>query len=307
MPRNTSLTLRFVSGPLQGGEYPLRPDREITIGRQASLDIVFAEDMVSRKHTRIATTGGEVTIEDLGSTNGTFVNGQKIKRKRLKEGDRVLVGISLLRVVAASGEPPSDEEVRKDLSRRESRAQSAGRMAGSLAEFPLPDLLQLLGTGRKTGALRVDGPGGPGVGGAIHVKAGAIVDATLDDLAECPARKALFRMLVWDGTFELGPADPEAREALDESTEALLLDGLREVDELARIAPRLPGEDERLAIAAPLEASLRDLAPDELDVLQAVHNLSDVGAIIDRISTTDYEAWKSLVSLVEQGYVVRRK
>ena len=62
--------------------------------------MVLVEDMVSRKHARIAMQGDQIWIEDLGSTNGTFVNGEKIKRARLKEGDRVLIGTSILKVIA---------------------------------------------------------------------------------------------------------------------------------------------------------------------------------------------------------------
>src|SRR5262249_32272158 len=78
-------------------------DREIIIGRSSDLDMVLVEDMVSRKHAKISTQGGAITIQDLGSTNGTFVNGEKIKKVRLKEGDRILIGTSIIKLVAADG------------------------------------------------------------------------------------------------------------------------------------------------------------------------------------------------------------
>src|SRR2546428_14083542 len=84
--------LRFISGKYQGGEFPLHPDREIVVGRSSDLDMVLVEDMVSRKHAKIAMSGDQVFIQDLGSTNGTFVNGEKVKRTRLKEGDRFTIG-----------------------------------------------------------------------------------------------------------------------------------------------------------------------------------------------------------------------
>ncbi len=84
--------LRFISGKYQGGEFPLPPEREIVIGRSSDLDMVLVEDMVSRKHAKISTTNGQIIIMDLGSTNGTFVNGKQIDVARLSEGDRLQLG-----------------------------------------------------------------------------------------------------------------------------------------------------------------------------------------------------------------------
>lgn len=302
--RKPQLALRFISGKYQGGEFPLRPDRDVRIGRQSDLEMVLIEDMVSRRHAKISTRGGEIVIEDLGSTNGTFVNGQKVQSATIKEGDRVLVGTSLLRIVRASGDARSDAEVREDLAGRGRRAGDKGRFSGNLAEVPLPDLLQLLATGKKSGALRIDGPV---AGGAVHITNGRIAHAELDGVEGGPGRKALFRMLGWtDGTFELQPAAEGVPASMDEGTEALLLDAMREIDELRRIADSLPAEDESVAIAQPLEAPLRELTPEDLDALQAAHNVGQVGAIVDRTPLTDYESWKALVSLIERGYLARQ-
>src|SRR5213075_3320836 len=96
--------LRFISGKYQGGEFPLRPNREIIIGRSSELDMVLVEDMVSRKHAKITTDDKAVTIQDLGSTNGTFVNGEKVRKVELKDGDRILIGTSIIKLVFVDGE-----------------------------------------------------------------------------------------------------------------------------------------------------------------------------------------------------------
>ena len=97
--------LRFISGKYQGGEYPLQDSGELVIGRSSELDMVLIEDMVSRKHAKISLAPGQIAIADLGSTNGTFVNGEKIKKARLKEGDRILIGTSILKLVGAGRLP----------------------------------------------------------------------------------------------------------------------------------------------------------------------------------------------------------
>src|SRR5882757_8278844 len=108
---DTRFGLRFISGKYQGGEYALAEGQEIVIGRSSELDMVLVEEMVSRKHARIALNDGVISIADLGSTNGTFVNGEKVDQGTLKEGDRVLIGTNILKVVAA----PQDAEARANM------------------------------------------------------------------------------------------------------------------------------------------------------------------------------------------------
>lgn len=64
-----------------------------TIGRTARADFIVDAALVSRIHCRLtAGSSNELVVEDLGSTNGTRVNGKKVKRAELKTGDRLTVG-----------------------------------------------------------------------------------------------------------------------------------------------------------------------------------------------------------------------
>jgi pSer/pThr/pTyr-binding forkhead associated (FHA) protein/tetratricopeptide (TPR) repeat protein len=63
-----------------------------TLGRQSANDIPLREDLASRQHARIIPSGRSFIIEDLRSANGTFVNGQKIQRRLLSDGDRIRIG-----------------------------------------------------------------------------------------------------------------------------------------------------------------------------------------------------------------------
>src|SRR5690606_34521176 len=91
--RTTSmaLALRFISGKYQGGEFPLVEGKELFVGRSSELDMVLVEEMVSRKHARMVLRGSRLELEDLGSTNGTFVNGEKIDKTTVGRGDRILI------------------------------------------------------------------------------------------------------------------------------------------------------------------------------------------------------------------------
>jgi pSer/pThr/pTyr-binding forkhead associated (FHA) protein len=71
---------------------------EIIIGRDASNDIQIDNMAVSREHAKIVTGPDYYFIEDLNSTNGTFVNGKKIKKKFLKEDDEISIGKHALQI-----------------------------------------------------------------------------------------------------------------------------------------------------------------------------------------------------------------
>ena len=302
-------TLRFISGKYQGGEFPLRPNREIVIGRSSDLDMVLVEDMVSRKHAKIVTDGRSVSIQDLGSTNGTFVNGEKVRSMQLKDGDRILVGTSIIKLVATSGEARapaaslSEIEARSKMQVTASRRVTPKSMSGNIEEIPLPDLLQLLSTSRKSGVLVLRSEWGTG---RLHLRKGQIYFANIDESFDVSPRKAMFRMLTWNqGLFELEPPDErQVMEELQDSTEALLMEGMRQLDEFRELSPKLPPLAAEVSVPTPLGPRLRDLSPDHLDVIQIALGGATVQAILDQSRQTDLDTAMAMLSLLERGYLV---
>jgi pSer/pThr/pTyr-binding forkhead associated (FHA) protein len=70
-----------------------------TIGRAPRADFIVDAALVSRLHCRVTATSKDILeLEDLESTNGTFVNGRKVSRTELKEGDEIGVGRVKIRV-----------------------------------------------------------------------------------------------------------------------------------------------------------------------------------------------------------------
>ena len=304
-----AFALRFISGKYQGGEYPLGENGELVIGRSSDLDMVLIEDMVSRKHAKISLLPGQITIADLGSTNGTFVNGEKVKRARLKEGDRILIGTSILKLVSmtrAAGAPVIDAKTAQQNLERTAAAQekkSGGRTAvqGRLEEVPLVDLLQLLSTSKKTGAIVIKGYRG----GRVHLRSGKVVSAVIDADPTLAPKKALFRMVTWtQGGFEFVPHEgemPAMPSEIAEGTEQLVMEAMHQSDELTR--GNLPLPTAAIGIAMPLVPKLRDLPPDELELVQLVHNYGVVQAVLDRASGSDLEVSQKLLALIQRGYL----
>ena len=78
-----------------GSVHPLSRDRTI-IGRLAESDVVVADPGVSRRHAEVRRENGRFVISDLGSTNGTLVNGASIGERTLEQGDRISIGRTVL-------------------------------------------------------------------------------------------------------------------------------------------------------------------------------------------------------------------
>lgn len=92
MQENESFRLVMRRGPQPNQVYELNKD-VITLGRDITNDIVINDPEVSRHHLRITRDANGFTIDDLGSTNGTFINGQRITApKSLSNGDMVGLG-----------------------------------------------------------------------------------------------------------------------------------------------------------------------------------------------------------------------
>lgn len=89
-----SAQFQFVmrTGPTPGTVYPLEGDL-LTLGRDAGNSIAINDAEISRRHARLTFQGGKYVLEDLGSTNGTYVNGQRLGGPHvLKPGDVISFG-----------------------------------------------------------------------------------------------------------------------------------------------------------------------------------------------------------------------
>ncbi len=91
--------LVVIYGPELGKRAPLS-QATFEIGRSSRSDLPIDQESISRHHARITFDGGRHLIEDLGSTNGTFVNDINVKRQHLKDGDQVKLGRSILKYMS---------------------------------------------------------------------------------------------------------------------------------------------------------------------------------------------------------------
>jgi len=294
--------MRFISGKYQGGEFPLPASSEIVVGRSSDLDMVLVEDMVSRRHAKISVNGDTVTIQDLGSTNGTFVNGERVERMQLTDGDRVLIGTSIIKLVTTDGPPAPTAQPRKKLEevaagRRTNQVRS---MSGAIDEVPLPDLLQLFGPSRKTAMLVIKTDTDTG---KVFLERGSIVWAAINDSELLTAEKAVHRILAWrHGTFYMEPLEKvDLPVRIELSTEAALMEGMRILDEVNRSA--LPPMRSAVRVPKPLRAALRELTAEQLDVFQVAIEQVQLEAVFNNSSMDDVAIARALSVLLERHYL----
>jgi DNA-binding NtrC family response regulator/pSer/pThr/pTyr-binding forkhead associated (FHA) protein len=180
------LALLALFGPKQGLRIPLVG--RLTLGRGADADLQLVDGKVSREHCRIDATGVRAMIEDLGSQNGTYVNGEAISRPTpVTEGDEIMLGDTLLLVAGDQIEVASARYGAGTLL-----VSSRGRASTAMNPgAPLPGQTGRDGT-RGLGALAAH----LATAGNEEDAAAAVLDAMESELAP---KRATLLLRVWQG------------------------------------------------------------------------------------------------------------
>ena len=117
----------FIKGKYSGGEFSIREGQKLSIGRDISSDVAIVDSKVSRSHASITARDGKLFIEDHNSTNGTYVNGEKLSPStatELKIGSNFSVGDSTILV----GEEPAPNENAPEVSFKENSFTKSRKM-----------------------------------------------------------------------------------------------------------------------------------------------------------------------------------
>jgi hypothetical protein len=171
-------------------------------------------------------------------------------------------------------------------------------LRGDLRQVPLVDLLQLLAMNRRTGVLTVSTPAGAG---ELRVSDGEVLDAVYRRLE---GEKAFYRLLAErEGTFVFSPGTPPAVARVTTNTSALLMEAMRQKDELERVREQLGSGD--VAFIAGDERP-EDNEPRLLeDILTALASPRTLSELIDELPSPDLEVLQGLVTLIDRGMVRR--
>ena len=97
--------LSVVEGPLAGRSYEITATG-LCIGREPTNEIVVTDAGVSRQHARVILHNGMIWVQDVGSRNGVFVNGNRVPdHKQVKPGDKITVGANIFALTMQERKP----------------------------------------------------------------------------------------------------------------------------------------------------------------------------------------------------------
>jgi CheY-like chemotaxis protein len=148
---------------------------------------------------------------------------------------------------------------------------------GSLSDIGIVDVMQTAELNRKTGILTCQGPQGRGM---LYFRDGRVVDAEIGRLR---GEKAVYRLLLWnEGTFRMSFEEIDRPETIRMNNQALIMEGMRRMDEWIHIMEQLPKPETRLDVDARVLAEKLTEIPDEVDrILRLVDGQRSLIEIVD--------------------------
>ena len=209
----------------------IRPGGRIAIGRGKDCELVLFTDSASRRHAEVYPEGADFYVRDLGSKNGTYLNGEKLERAHeLRPGDRIGVGscaITFCRIEGSLASFLSDPAGHETVVFSRSAAREVFR--GELAEIPIFVVLQMLEMGHKSGVLEVATDAGPA---HLWLADGQPVHAETEKARGMDAALAIVGAT--RGGFQFGAGEQPPAHSLAGSMTELLLEASRQIDESGR-------------------------------------------------------------------------
>jgi len=176
--------------------------------------------------------------------------------------------------------------------------QQEKQIEGQLKQISLVDLLQVFGLNRKDGILTLVHDK---VQGEIFLLEGCVINARLGKIE---GEKAFFRMLHWqEGRFWFSPGGTETDVRISSPMDHLIMEGLRQMDEMAAQASSLPGVQDHLLLKVPRDHLPRGLRPATQEILVLLDYYPCVQDILDHSPRPDLEVLQILKILIDRGFL----
>lgn len=291
--------------------FALKETFRISIGRHDSNDVQLNSRTVSNYHAEVIKENEGLILRDLGSTNGTYLNGEIIKEHRLATDDRVLIGNHVLTAHLKPLDGGEDGFIRY---RRNPTSFAVGTQGNIISiradsnkaiqtirvrdprDLTLADLLKILTTNAQSVVLKLKRKDEEA---RVYVRKDRIVHA---EYGTARAEKALYRLFAWtEAQYEILEFPAELIEqpiALPADT--LIMEGMQQVDEVRRLLSQLP------AIRVPLR--LKDDCPlpltahtsAEIEIYQSLIRVQTISAVLEDSPIPDARALRLIHALIRK-------
>lgn len=171
--------------------------------------------------------------------------------------------------------------------------------AGNLKQMGIPDLIQILSINKRTGNLYIyESQKSENPIGIVVLNEGKIINAKSGNVKKT---KAFYRILsIKNGYFRFLPGEPLMVEEIRESSDSLIMEGLRQIDEIAELRNKVP-KNGRLRLKINLNKLPQNLRLVTKEVLSAVEIFPEIDDLLDNVDATDYEVLKIINALWEKG------
>jgi CheY-like chemotaxis protein len=193
---------------------------------------------------------------------------------------------------------------RVERERLESRREGRTKFAGDLSDIGVVDLVQTIDLNRKSGIVHIVNRDGRR--GAIFFREGRVIDAEVGRLS---GAEAMYRLFSWsDGQFEVEFKPIRRRDVIDLPSAALLMEGMRRLDEWTRLLENLPALDSVVEVDVHVLAEQLVDLPDEMNgFLRLSDGTRSLLAVIDESDYPDLEALTVVSKLFGQGIIYARE
>jgi FHA domain/Domain of unknown function (DUF4388) len=264
----------------------------VAIGRHDSNDLRFNSRNVSNYHAEILVEPEGLVLHDLGSTNGTYVNEERVRRRRLVHGDCIRIGGNEVIVRLTNTEGARQAEAATPSIPRQGTFCRAGNDEGGAT---LTDLL--LNVCHQNQSMRlVLTRSAREV--AVYIHDGRVICA---ESGKARAEKALFRAFEWrSGNFlvEPFPANDSVPRTMSVPIETLVEEGNQQAKELDELIGKLPPPDSPLRLRESCKMRICDFTPPEIEVFQGLIRCGTLSATVEELPMPDLRIMSLVHSLM---------
>jgi pSer/pThr/pTyr-binding forkhead associated (FHA) protein len=280
----------------------------VALGRHHSNDVQLRSRRVSNYHAEILSEVDGLFVRDMGSTNGTYVNDEIVRRQRLKSGDRIRIGgfDITVRLVPRSGSSQGPGEAEAMFAPGTIgnvlpyRGQVEPAPAGERNDLSLPDLLTELSKCRANVVAAIRNLSDEG---RIYVVEGSVVHCELGPLRK---EKALYRLLALQkGTYELQelPASGVPT-TIASPTDTLVIEGMQQLEALEQLTAKLPPVVYEIALNENCAIPVKALTAEELEIYQYVIRYQSLLRVLEESPMTDFMVLVLTHGLLQKGFFV---